>query len=76
MTRPTSAQEQEIEGVESDLAALSEADEAARILALRLREPHDIAEVKRIRQAIERVRTRAKQRRDRIRQHHHKEQHQ
>lgn len=71
MARPTRAQEQEIEEVESDLAALSEADEAARILALRLREPHDIAEIKRIRQAIDRVRARAKQRRECIRQQQH-----
>jgi hypothetical protein len=67
VARPTKARSLEIDEAESDLAALSEIDEAARILAMRIREEHNIAEIKRIRQGIARIKARAETRRERLR---------
>lgn len=59
-------QSEVIEEIEDDVASLSEADEAARILLLRVSNPDNRFEIWIIRRAIARVKRRAGTRRARV----------
>ena len=59
----TKESDKEIERLENDLASLSEADEALRILLMRARTREDLDELIRIRTALHRVWIRAMDRR-------------
>ena len=59
-------QSEMLEEIEDDVASLSEADEAARILLLRVWNPDDVREIWIIRQALARVKRRARTRRARV----------
>jgi hypothetical protein len=67
VARPTKAIKQEIDEAEGDLTTLSIINEAARILAMRIREEANLKEVKIIRQGIAAIKARAVARRERIR---------
>ena len=57
---------EQIEEIENDVASLHEADKAAEILLLRVRNPADRSEIWIIRQAIARVQQRAGTRRAQV----------
>ena len=59
----TKESDKEIEEIEHDLAAISEIDEAARLLILRARRAEDLEELSRIREALYRIWLRATARR-------------
>jgi len=61
----TKESDKEIAAIEHDLAAISEIDEAARLLILRARRAEDLAELTRIRAALYRMWLRATARRQR-----------
>jgi hypothetical protein len=65
----TKESDKEIEEIEHDLAAISEIDEAARLLILRARRAEDLEELKRIREALYRIWLRATARRARAGRH-------
>ena len=52
---PKTRRAEQIERLENALALVSEVDESQRILALRLRDPPDIAEVRRSRSGLRRL---------------------
>jgi hypothetical protein len=63
MGRPTTEQSAQLESIEDDMAACADISQAVAVLALRLRNPADVGELRRINSAVQRIHQRAVARR-------------